>query len=377
MPATDRARWIAFRSDRQGLTSPERPDGTAHGLLLRLGIQDSPEGAAIEALAARGDARAPSDTAPTEPDDLVVVWSVRGAPHAHRVQDLERVRAAQQVVDDDDADTRMAGWQKRVDGHVTPSRMLADVTAAMEDIVTGPTTKGELSTEVSRRLPDETFWCASCQAQHVPDITFRLAALQARLTVVRTNPTVLAPWPDSARSGEPDAAEARAGLAREFLRAQGATSLALFTTWLGAGRHAMDAAWADLDMEAQPVTVDGRPYSALTDDLDALLSAEAAARGWAALVPGRDPYLHGADKHLLVPDPADRKRVWRPVRWPGVLLIDGNVSGTWRHRTRGAGLDVIVTPFGRAAKAALPQIAVAAKRLAVVRGLESADVEFN
>jgi hypothetical protein len=376
IPSTDRANWIAFRCDRHGLTTPEDMDSTACDQLLRLGVQDSPDGAAVEALAARGDdVRPPSDSEPSKPEDLIVVWSVRGAPHVHRLRDLERVRAALHVVDDDDADTRMAGWQKRVAGHVTPARMLADVSAAMDDVVTGPISKGDLSTEVSRRLPDETFWCETCKAQHVPDITFRLAALQARLYVVRTNPTVLAPWPQAARTGAVNADEARAGLARAFLRVQGPTSLTLLTTWLGAGRHSMDAAWANVG-DVQPVTVAGRRYSVLADNLDAYLSADPAGHGWAALVPGKDPYLQAADKHLLVPGSEDRRRVWRPVQWPGALLVDGEVAGTWRSRTHADGITVIVTPFEPAAKATLAQVEVAAMRLTAVRGLERVEVDW-
>ena len=229
------------------------------------------------------------------------------------------------MVDDDDADTRMAGWQKRVAGHVTPARMLADVSAAMDDVVTGPISKGDLSTEVARRLPDETFWCETCKAQHVPDITFRLAALQARLYVVRTNPTVLAPWPQAARTGAVNADEARAGLARAFLRVQGPTSLRLLTTWLGAGRHSMDAGG---QMSATcNRSRGGSSLYVLADNLDAYLSAGADGHGWAALVPGKDRISRPRTSTSWYRAPriagesgvrcSGRARCWSTAKWPG------------------------------------------------------------
>jgi hypothetical protein len=63
----------------------------------------------------------------------------------------------------------------------------------------------------------------------------------------------------------------------------------------------------------------------------------------ARLLPSGDPYtlLHGADRELLVPDAALRAVLWTPRVWPGALLVDGEIAGTWR-RAQG---DVTIEPW--------------------------------
>jgi hypothetical protein len=53
----------------------------------------------------------------------------------------------------------------------------------------------------------------------------------------------------------------------------------------------------------------------------------------ARLLPSGDAYLlfHGADRGLLVPDRGRRDALWTPRVWPGGLLIDGEIAGTWRR----------------------------------------------
>ena len=45
------------------------------------------------------------------------------------------------------------------------------------------------------------------------------------------------------------------------------------------------------------------------------------------------PYflLDGAERELLVPDADQRARLWTSRVWPGALLVDGEVRGTWRR----------------------------------------------
>jgi hypothetical protein len=68
-----------------------------------------------------------------------------------------------------------------------------------------------------------------------------------------------------------------------------------------------------------------------------------AASDAVRLLPSGDPYflLWGADRELLVPDAARRSELWTPRVWPGALLVDGEIAGTWRR----AGGTVIVTPW--------------------------------
>jgi hypothetical protein len=57
----------------------------------------------------------------------------------------------------------------------------------------------------------------------------------------------------------------------------------------------------------------------------------------ARLLPSGDAYtLHGTGEHraLLVPDAGNRGELWTPRVWPGAVLVDGEIVGTWRRAQR-------------------------------------------
>ena len=51
------------------------------------------------------------------------------------------------------------------------------------------------------------------------------------------------------------------------------------------------------------------------------------------LLPSGDAYflLDGAERELLVPSADQRQRLWTSRVWPGALLVDGEIRGTWRR----------------------------------------------
>src|SRR5207244_3077931 len=53
----------------------------------------------------------------------------------------------------------------------------------------------------------------------------------------------------------------------------------------------------------------------------------------ASLLPSGDAYLllDGAERTLLVPREDQRQRLWTPRVWPGALLVEGEIRGTWRR----------------------------------------------
>jgi hypothetical protein len=69
----------------------------------------------------------------------------------------------------------------------------------------------------------------------------------------------------------------------------------------------------------------------LASDESAFRSADGAAS--TRLLPSGDTYflLQGDDRELLVPDVARRSRLWTSRVWPGAVLLDGEIVGTWRR----------------------------------------------
>jgi hypothetical protein len=53
----------------------------------------------------------------------------------------------------------------------------------------------------------------------------------------------------------------------------------------------------------------------------------------ARLLPSGDAFflLDGAERELLVPRQDQRERLWTPRVWPGALLVEGEIRGTWRR----------------------------------------------
>jgi hypothetical protein len=70
----------------------------------------------------------------------------------------------------------------------------------------------------------------------------------------------------------------------------------------------------------------------------------------ARLLPSGDAYLlyAGLDRELLIPDAVRRRVLWTPRVWPGGVLVDGEVVGTWRR----ADATVTVRPWIRLTSAA-------------------------
>ena len=70
----------------------------------------------------------------------------------------------------------------------------------------------------------------------------------------------------------------------------------------------------------------------LAEDEPAVRAAETSAVP-VRLLPSGDAYflLDGAERELLVPRADQRPRLWTPRVWPGALLVEGEIRGTWRR----------------------------------------------
>jgi hypothetical protein len=121
-------------------------------------------------------------------------------------------------------------------------------------------------------------------------------------------------WTVPPPSVDPDAA--RAELLRRFLTALGPATAAGFATWAGLTPADARATWEVVAEEPSPNRTPHHP----------------PALGVRLLPPG-DLFLQAPDRDLLVPDAARRAAVWPlGTPQPGALLVDGELTGTWRRR---------------------------------------------
>jgi DNA glycosylase AlkZ-like len=126
--------------------------------------------------------------------------------------------------------------------------------------------------------------------------------------------------------------DARRELARRYLHVLGPGTPVAFATWAGiapaGGRATFDGIADSLTPVRTPIGdawILGRDEPAF----QAPTGPAAAAR----LLPSGDAYflLQGADRELLVPEADRRGALWTPRVWPGGVLVDGELVGTWRR----------------------------------------------
>jgi hypothetical protein len=81
----------------------------------------------------------------------------------------------------------------------------------------------------------------------------------------------------------------------------------------------------------------------------------------ARLLPSGDAYflLQGNDRELLVLDAHRRLELWTPRVWPGALLVEGELAGTWR-RAQGT---VTIQTWRRLSRAARDAVEAEAESL--------------
>src|SRR5258707_194236 len=126
--------------------------------------------------------------------------------------------------------------------------------------------------------------------------------------------------------------DARLELARRYLHIYGPATPAAFSRWAGVGPRDGLATFEALRRSLTPVHTPVGDAWILTRD-EATFRASAGPVAPARLLPSGDAYLllQGADRELLVPDAARRSALWTPRVWPGGVLIEGEIVGTWRR----------------------------------------------
>jgi hypothetical protein len=144
-------------------------------------------------------------------------------------------------------------------------------------------------------------------------------------------------------------AEACRELARRHLHVFGPTTASGFARWAGVSARSAAAAYAALEDSLVPVRSPLGDEWLLADDEPELRSS-ATASAPARLLPSGDAYflLHGAERELLVPREEQRQLLWTSRVWPGALLVDGEIRGTWRRAKHTLRVDT----WGRPSRAA-------------------------
>ena len=343
----------------------DRTAGTlADTAVLDLGVQDTGADAGRWALAVRG-------VTDVDPAELVLVWTLRGAPHLYRRADLPGVAAATAPFSDADAGKRIFDAAKPLKAAGIPNLTALDTVAAeMRAIVTVPTVKGEMSRQLTTRLDAPYLrFCHPCGATHVYEQPFRLSALRAGLELQPdTSPPVLQPVPGFTIAAE---VPAHLDVVRAYLRLHGPATPQQVAGYLDAPVKDVQAHWPE---DAVEVSVDGERRWALAADADQL--AGGPVRTTRLLGPF-DPYLQTRDRSLLVPDRARAKDLWRSLGRPGGVLVDGEVAGTWRPRKSGRRLTVTVQLWQELPAAARTELDEQAEQLAACRGATRAGVEVG
>ena len=341
-------RVLAFRLATQGLNDRAR---TVTEVAASFALQDSPPGAALTAVNARSDDAAQLD-ALLERRELVALPNPRTAV---AVVPAREVATYLEALKPPDERALKAVLLNAAPGDFEAAREHA-VAAVGEALDGRVLSRDALHEELRGRLPPELLpWCEGCQSHHARRGLLTVAALEGRLciagregrqnTFARTDQWIaLAP---------PDGRE----LARRYLHHLGPSTHADLAAWAGiAPSHAKALLQA---VEDELVQV-GKAFL-LAADL-ATFEQPPAPRGVRLLGPA-DPLLNARDREVLAPDAAVRKRIWRPVGGPGVVLHDGRLAGLWRARKQGRRLRIETEWLAEPV-----DIRAEAERLAALRG---------
>ncbi|MEU8261511.1 winged helix DNA-binding domain-containing protein [Micromonospora sp. NPDC048999] len=359
----DRVEVLGFRARAQQL---DRTDGTlADTAVLEIGAQDTGPDGGLWALRNRGlDGSALAD------HGLATLWTVRGAPHLYRREDLPQVAAAVTPFSDADAGKRIYDAAKPLRAAGIGNLAALDaVAAAMRSVVTAPLVKGEVSARVAA-LMDAPYLrhCRPCDATHLYEMPFRLAAVRAGLELrAGTSPPVLQPIAGlrpAARVSE------RFDLIRAYLRLLGPATPKHVADYLDAPVKDVKARWP---ADAVEVSVAGETRWVLPADADQF---DAPRPQLVRLLGPFDLFLQAKDRPLLVDEPARAKALWPVLGRPGAVVADGEIAGTWRPRQSGGKLTVQVQLWSGASARVRAAIGEQAERLAAHRQVRLLRADF-
>jgi Winged helix DNA-binding domain len=334
--------------------------------VLDIGVQDTGPDGALWALATRG-----IDVSAIAHRELVMLWTIRGAPHVYRRKDLPSVAAAVAPFSEADAGKRIFDASKPLKAAGISNLAALDVVAeTMRSVVTKPMPKGDVSGQLSTLL-DEPYlrWCRPCNATHIYEMPFRLAAVRAGLELQpETSPPVLQSFGRVKAAAKPSPPH---DTIRAYLRFLGPATPKHVADYLDAPVKDVTARWPD---DAVEVSVDGEQRWLLADDADELAAGVAKTT---RLLGPYDLFLQTKDRPLLVDDPARAKALWPVLGRPGAVLADGEIAGMWRPRKSGKSFKVLVELWAKPSPALRKAVGEQAERLAAHRHVALSAVDYD
>jgi len=317
-------------------------------------VQDSPPGAAVAALLARGDVpEGWLDRAIYEDRTVVALYNPRSATAVIPADEVATYATA--LLPYDDAGLKplfLRAAPEQDDGYDVPAQLGFD--AISEALDGRELSRDDLHEELRQKLPGALLpWCEACGSHHAKRGMLIVAGLRGRLCIsgragrqpVFARTDQLVGW------DAPPREEAGAEFVRRYRKTYGDPDVAHFTEWAGLGRAHARELWA-LAGEAM-----GRRQT---------------LKGVRLLASG-DPVLLGRDREALLPDAAARKKVWASLGGMGIVLDDGEAVALWRPRKQGKRLDVTVEALAEVDREAVER---AVERLAPHRGCETVRLRF-
>jgi hypothetical protein len=198
--------------------------------------------------------------------------------------------------------------------------------------------------------------------------TFRYAATTGTVAIRWDGARAPIVWTVAAPKVDP--ADACMELARRYLHVFGPTTADGFARWAGISRSAGATAFAALERSLLAVRTPLGDEWLLADDEPAIRAAETAPAP-ARLLPSGDAYflLDGAERELLIPRADQRALLWTPRVWPGALLVEGEIRGTWRRAQHTVRIHAW-TRLSRATRAAIEAEAAALPLPGIDRAIE-------
>jgi hypothetical protein len=193
-----------------------------------------------------------------------------------------------------------------------------------------------LSDRLARLLGDTRMTeSAAARALGEPPNRLRYATLMGRLRIRWDGAKQAAIWiapPPVIGSGE-----ARLELARRYVHVFGPATPEAFAAWAGISSRAAAAAFSELTTSASLISVRtpiGDAWILASDEPLFRRCAGSTKPAPARLLPSGDAYFlfqRLDERALLVENAEHRARLWTSRVWPGALLVNGVIAGTWRR----------------------------------------------